>query len=181
MKKLVIGYHQQAKIPQKVDLRKFLVLIVAVLASLLFFFSGQYLMIIWGVCIGSYIVYDIYRTAKISNNLTEHEEKISQYARISTFNCVIEGEKCSFKIGDKGNKVLCSSDIISENDELIRTIVLAMPEEIYVRIRLILREKVYSQVRQIPTEVAVDLWSISQEARARSLGLESPFLETGFE
>lgn len=171
-----IGYHKPVSIPSDgVVAGKYVILAIALLSAALFIFSHQYIMIIWSILLGGFGCYEIYRIRKIKNRLSTQLSKISDYARSSRFTGKVDDEKISFSLDDENIDLLCSSDAINYADELIRTLVIMRDKSKYYRIRIVFRDKIYQQLREIPQEVATDMWTISQEDRAKALGIASPF------
>lgn len=171
-----IGYHSAVQLmSKKAKYGKYICIFVALLAGALFIMSKQYILLVWSLFILGYIGLDLYRANKITKTLAEHEMALTDYLNKAMFPVSVQNENFTFKMSDKGIKNLCSFDSINHADELLRTVIVCKDEEIYMRIRLICREKIYAQVRQIPMEVAVDLWTTSQEEKAFAEGKASPF------
>lgn len=171
-----IGYHVPVHLMSpKVKFGKYVGLLVSLLTVILFIMSKQYILLIWSFFIAGFISQDLYRLRKVSKNLAAQELSLSDYLSKALFYGSAQNENITFKMTDKGIKNLCSYDTINHADELLRTVIVCKDEEIYMRVRLIVREKIYAQVRQIPVDVAVDMWVASEEARAVAMGLPSPF------
>lgn len=171
-----IGYHVPVHLmSDKAKFGKYVCLAVSLLTTVLFIMSKQYILLIWSFFIAGFISQDLYRLRKVSKTLETQEQSLSDYLDKALFHGSIQNENITFRMSDKGIKNLCSFDTINHADELLRTVIVCKDSEVYMRIRLIVREKIYAQVRQIPSEVATDLWVASQEARAAAQGLPSPF------
>lgn len=171
-----IGHHIPVTLmSDKVKFGKYIALVISLLTTVLFIMSKQYILLIWSFGIGAFISQDLYRLRKVSKNLESQEQALTTYLEKALFNGSAQSENITFKMSDKGIKNLCSYDTINHADELLRTVIVCKDTEVYMRIRLIAREKIYAQVRQIPVDVATDMWVASQEARAVALGLPSPF------
>lgn len=171
-----IGYHVPVHLmSEKVKVGKYIGLLISLLTTALFIMSKQYILLLWSFFIAGFISQDLYRVRKVSKNLSEQEASLSEYIEKALFYGSAQNENITFKMADKGIKNLCSYDTINHADELLRTVIICKDGDIFLRIRLIVREKIYAQVRQIPEEVATDMWVASQEARAVALGLPSPF------
>lgn len=173
-----IGYHSPVHLmSDKVKFGKYVGLLVSLLTTVLFIMSKQYILLIWSFGIAAFISQDLYRLRKVSKNLEAQEQALTNYLDKALFHGSAQNENITFKMTDNGIKNLCSYDTINHADELLRTVIVCKDAEVYMRIRLIAREKIYAQVRQIPVDVATDMWVASQEARAVSLGLPSPFTD----
>lgn len=171
-----IGYHIPVHLmSSKVKFGKYVGLLISLLTVVLFIMSKQYVLLIWSFCIAAFISQDLYRLRKVSKNLGAQEASLTEYLSKALFYGSVQNENITFRLSDKGIKTLCSYDTINHADELLRTVIVSKDTEVYMRIRLIVREKIYAQVRQIPTDVATDVWVASEEARAVAMGRPSPF------
>lgn len=171
-----IGYHVPVRLmSDKAKIGKCVCLLVSLLTAVLFIMSKQYILLIWSFFIAAFISQDLYRFRKVSKTLVTQEQSLSEYLEKALFYGSIQNENITFRMSDKGIKNLCSFDSINHADELLRTVIVCKDAEVYLRIRLIVREKIYAQVRQIPVDVATDMWVASQEARATAQGMQSPF------
>jgi uncharacterized membrane protein len=171
-----IGYHSPVTLmSRKVALGKYMGLAFSVLMAILGFMSKQYILLIWSCCIGIYIGYDLRHEITIQKTLKKQEDAIDEYVRTTVITSFVDSDEITFKIGDENIKKVCSFDAISHADELLRTYIVCIDDEFYLRVRLISRDKIHVQARHIPDVVAADLWETSQRKRAESEGLEAPF------
>lgn len=171
-----IGYHAPVQLmSQKSIIGKYVGLVVSLLTILLFVYSKQYILLIWSFFLAGFILEQLYRLWKVKKTLADQQDALTDYVHTAIFYGSIENENITFKMSDLSIKNLCSFDSINHADELLRTIIVCKSGQIYMRIRLIYREKIYAQVRQIPAEVATDLWVASQKAKALAEGRNSPF------
>lgn len=170
------GYHAPVTLmSRKVAFGKYMGFVFSVLMALLGLFSKQYILLIWSCCIGIYIAFDLKHEITIQKTLKKQEDAIDAYVKTTVITTLIDSDEVSFRIGDDNVKTVCSFDAISHADELLRTYIVCIDEEFYLRVRLVSRDKIHVQARHIPDVVAADLWETSQRKRAEAEGLEAPF------
>lgn len=171
-----IGYHAPVTLmSRKVAFGKYMGFVFSCLMAILGILSRQYILLIWSCCIGIYIGVDLKHELKIKKTLKTQENAIDDYVNTTVINAIVDSDEVSFKMGDGHVKKICSFDAISHSDELLRTYIVCIDDEFYLRVRLVSREKIHVQARHIPDVVAADLWENSQRAKALAEGLESPF------
>jgi hypothetical protein len=174
-----IGYHSPVTLmSKKIAFGKYMGLLFSLLMATLGLLSGQYILLIWSLCIGAYLGVDLKHELTIKKTLKKQEDALTDYVHNTVIQATVDSDEISFKMGDPEVKYICSFDTISHADELLRTYIFCYDDEYFLRVRLVSRDKIHVQVRHIPDMVAADLWEASQEARALEEGLLSPFAKT---